>query len=114
MVVIPFLMMCFDWLNLITNAYVVTSLDVVGLDDFEKGMFGVVALLEKSSQGALVTRELSIFLKFYIPPSTCAKLLCHNPNFGLATKARTWKGASRECNLGVTFMLLRVQESVRE
>jgi hypothetical protein len=27
-VVIPFLMMCFDWLNLTANAYVVTSLDV--------------------------------------------------------------------------------------
>jgi hypothetical protein len=30
-VVIPLLMMCFDWLNFIVNAYVVTSLDVVGL-----------------------------------------------------------------------------------
>jgi hypothetical protein len=32
-VVIPFLLMCFDWLNLIANAYVVTSLYVVGLND---------------------------------------------------------------------------------
>jgi hypothetical protein len=105
-VVIPFLMLCFDWLNLIANAYVVTSLDVVGLDDLEKGMFGVLVTLEKSSQGALVTKELFLFLKLCIPPSTCANLLCHDPNFGLATKARAWKGASRECNPGITFILL--------
>jgi len=87
-VVIPFLMMCFDRLNLIANAYVVTSFDVVGLDNFEKGMFGVVVLLEKSSQGELVIRELFLFLRLCIPPFACADLLCHDPSLGLATKAK--------------------------
>jgi len=104
--------MCFDWLNLITNAYVVTSLDVVGLDDFEKGMFSVVALLEKSSQGEIIIREL--FLNLCIPPCTCGNLLCHDPCFGLVTKARAWKGVSQKCNPCVTFTLPRVQESVKE
>jgi len=31
------------------------------------------------------------------------ELECHDPNLGLATKARAWKGASRGCNLGVAF-----------
>ncbi len=28
---------------------------------------------------------------------------CHDPSFGLTTKARAWKGAGRKCNLGITF-----------
>jgi hypothetical protein len=48
-------------LNLIVNACVVTSFDVMGLNNFEKGMFGVVVSLEKSSQGALITKELYLF-----------------------------------------------------
>ncbi len=36
---------------------------------------------------------------------------CHNPNLGLATKARTCKGASQEGRLGVTS---RAPRSVRE
>jgi hypothetical protein len=78
---------------------------MLGLDDLEKGMFGVVASLEKSSQGALIIRELSLFLRLCIPPSTCVDLLCHDPDFGLVTKARAWKGASLECNPGITFIL---------
>jgi hypothetical protein len=35
-------------------------------------------------------------------------LLCHDPNLKLMTKAKAWKGAGRECNLRVTFALLRV------
>jgi hypothetical protein len=61
-------------------------------------MFGVVALLEKSSQGALVSKELFIFLNLCIPPCTCGNLLCHDPCFGLATKARAWKVVNRKCN----------------
>jgi hypothetical protein len=33
---------------------------------------------------------------------------CHNPNLGLVTKARTWKGAGQECNPRVTFTLIGV------
>jgi hypothetical protein len=60
----------------------------VGLNDLEKGMFHVVASLEKSSQGALVIRELSQFSRLYIPPLACANLLCHDFNFGLITKTK--------------------------
>jgi hypothetical protein len=42
------------------------------------------------------------------------KVVCHDPSLGLTTKARTWKGASRECSMGVTFTLLGMWESVRE
>jgi hypothetical protein len=38
----------------------------------------------------------------------------HDFNFGFATKAKAWKGAGWECDLGVTFALLKVQENVRE
>jgi hypothetical protein len=31
-----------------------------------------------------------------------------DPNLGLAIKAKAWKGASQECNLGVTFAFTRV------
>ncbi len=46
-------MMCFDQANPTTNAYVVTTIDVVGLN-LEKNMFGVSASIEESSL-ALVT-----------------------------------------------------------
>jgi hypothetical protein len=39
---------------------------------------------------------------------------CHNLHFGLATKTRVWKGMDQECNLIITFTLLRMWESVRE
>jgi hypothetical protein len=39
---------------------------------------------------------------------------CHDLNFGFVTKAKAWKGAGRECNLGVTFTFLGVRESERE
>jgi hypothetical protein len=42
------------------------------------------------------------------------KTNCHNPNLGLVTKVRAWKGVGRECNPKVTFTFPRVQESVRE
>jgi len=38
---------------------------------------------------------------------------CHNLNLVLMTKARAWKGVGQKCNLGVTFTLSRMQESVR-
>jgi len=39
---------------------------------------------------------------------------CHDPSLRLATKARAWKGVAQECNPGVIFTFLQVQESVRE
>jgi hypothetical protein len=42
------------------------------------------------------------------------KSFCYDPSLGLVTKTRAWKNVGRECNLGVTFTLLRVQGSVRE
>jgi hypothetical protein len=38
----------------------------------------------------------------------------HNLSFTLATKARAWKCAGRECNLGVTFTFLGVWGNVKE
>jgi hypothetical protein len=34
--------------------------------------------------------------------------ICHDPNLGLATKAKAWKSAGQECNLKITFALPRV------
>jgi hypothetical protein len=42
------------------------------------------------------------------------KKKCHYPNLGFATKARAWKGVGWKCNLGVTFTISRVRESVKE
>jgi len=96
--------------ELIANAYVVASLDVVGLNDLEKGMFSVVTSLEKSSQGALIIRELSLFLKLCIPSSACVDLLCHDFNFGFQPK----KGMER-CGLRVqTRSHIHTFESARE
>jgi len=39
---------------------------------------------------------------------------CHDPNLGLATKARAWKGVSQKSNKGITFTFLGVRKSVRE
>jgi hypothetical protein len=41
-------------------------------------------------------------------PSRISKAGCHDPNLGFMTKAKAWKGANHECNLGVTFALPRV------
>jgi hypothetical protein len=38
----------------------------------------------------------------------------HDPSLGFETKARALKSAGRECNLGITFTLPRVQRNVRE
>jgi hypothetical protein len=42
------------------------------------------------------------------------KIKCHDLSLKFATKARAWKGASQESNLGVTFKFSRVWESVKE
>ncbi len=39
---------------------------------------------------------------------------CHDPNFGLATKARAWKSANWGCNLRITYTFSWVQENVKE
>ncbi len=46
------------------------------------------------------------------PSSMCQH--CHDPSLRITTKAKIWKGASRECNPEITFVLLGVRESVRE
>jgi len=42
------------------------------------------------------------------------KRIYHDPNLGLATKARAWKGADQECNSRVTLTLPGVRKNVRE
>ncbi len=39
---------------------------------------------------------------------------CHNPSLGLATKAKGWKVAGQEGDLGVTSHALGSAKSVRE
>lgn len=41
-------------------------------------------------------------------PKKNGKVVCHDPNLGLTTKGRAWKGVGWECNLGVTFTLPRM------
>lgn len=55
--------MCFDKMNLITNAYVVAIVDVVG-PNVEKNMFGLKASSEEPFW-ALTTEKLSLFKKLY-------------------------------------------------
>jgi hypothetical protein len=39
---------------------------------------------------------------------------CHDLNLEIATKAKAWKGAGWECNLGVTFTLQKAWKGVRK
>lgn len=64
-IVIPLVMVCINWLNLIINASTITPIDVVKLN-LEKNMFDGRALIKKSSS-SLVTKELSLFRRLSIP-----------------------------------------------
>ncbi len=70
-IVIPLLMVCFEQLNPTTvNAFAtIVTIEAMG-EEFEKNMFGVWASIEESSC-ALVTRELSMFKRFPVFPSSC-------------------------------------------
>jgi hypothetical protein len=46
--VVPFLMVCFDQLNHVTNTSTFATIDFVGLE-LEENMFGVGASIEESS-----------------------------------------------------------------
>jgi hypothetical protein len=67
-IVIIFLMVCFEWLNLIAvNASIVAVIiNVVG-EEFEENMFDVGASIEESSR-ALVTIKLSLFKRLFVLP----------------------------------------------
>jgi len=60
--------------------------------------------------GMCVYRGTSPLMKH----NSTISIFCHNPSLGLATKARVCKGASQEGARESHFMLLGVQESVRE
>ncbi len=70
-IVIPFLMVCFEWLNFIAiNASAtIVIVDVVG-EKFDENMFGVGASIDESSC-ALVTRELFMFKRLLVLPFEC-------------------------------------------
>ncbi len=70
-IVIPFLMVCFELLNLIV-VYASTAIEVATVvgEEFEENMFGVKALIVESSC-ALFSRELSLFKKLYVLPFAC-------------------------------------------
>jgi len=46
-VVVPLLMVCFDWLNLVVSTFVDATIYVTRLK-LEKNMFGVATLIEES------------------------------------------------------------------
>jgi hypothetical protein len=46
--------------------------------------------------------------------SSIVDFWCHDPSLGLMTKARAWKGVGWEFNLGITFTLLGMWESMKE
>ncbi len=68
--VIPFLMIVFDWLNLIVKA-IITPCDelVLQIEKEDGNVFDVGTSMEESSQ-TLVTIELSLLWRLYIPPTT--------------------------------------------
>ncbi len=42
--------------------------------------------------------------KIKLKANNSLNMLCHNPNLGLATKVKAWKGVGQECNAIVTFL----------
>jgi hypothetical protein len=58
--------------------------------------------------------DLSGWLMMQYKVSPTDLVWCHDLSLGLMTKAKAWKGAGQECNLGVTFTLSGVRKSVRE
>jgi hypothetical protein len=50
----------------------------------------------------------------YYKTKLIVKVNCHGLNLGLTTKAKAWKNVGWECNPGITFTPLAMQERVRE
>jgi hypothetical protein len=72
----------------------------------------LLTYLEPVNLGA---HSISLGIHFFINALMLGLVnFCHDPNLGLMTKTKAWKGAGRECNLGVTFALPKVQGSMRE
>jgi hypothetical protein len=72
--VVPLLMILFEVLNLIVQAYPIEVVgSVAGFSDFieeDNNIFGVGASMEESSC-AFVVGELSLFKRIYVSPTTC-------------------------------------------
>ncbi len=68
--VVPFLMVCFDWLNPTAITLVVVVNFVGPKFELEKNMFGVGVSIEEPSR-TLIIGELSLFKRFSIPSSVC-------------------------------------------
>jgi len=66
-------MVCFDLLNPDVGTSTIATIDVIR-PKLEENMFGVGTSIEESSQ-TLVTGELSLFKRLFIPSSTCANPL---------------------------------------
>jgi len=90
-VVVPLLMVCFDWLNLITGTSTFATI-YVAKPKLEENSFGVGVSIEESFS-ALVTWELSLFRRLFIPSFACADPLAwwqmyegQFPNVGFLAK----------------------------
>jgi hypothetical protein len=70
-IVIPLLMVCFEWLNPIAiSASTVATIVNVVVEEFEENMFGAEASIEESSC-ALVIGEIILFRKLFVLPYAC-------------------------------------------
>ncbi len=70
-IVIPLLMVCFEWLNPIAiSASTVATIVNVVVEEFEENMFGAEASIEKSSC-ALVIGEIILFRRHFVLPYAC-------------------------------------------
>jgi len=70
-IVIPFLMVCFEWLNPIAiNASTVATIVDVVVEEFGKNMFSAEASIEESSH-ALVIGKILLFRRLFFLPYAC-------------------------------------------
>ncbi len=69
-----------------------------------------MCFLSFASHVKVCVRNLIFLCHFYL----ATPIFCCNPNLGFTTKARGWKVAGQEENLGVTSHALGNAKSVRE
>ncbi len=116
-VVVPLLMVCFDWLNLITCTFAFATI-YVARPKLEENLFGVGVSIEESFS-ALVTWELSLFRRLFIPSFACADPLawwqmyeCQFPNVGFLAK-QNFGILSSQIEIEQVFSLVGVLTALR-
>jgi len=71
-------------------------------------------------KGNLHKKISTLLLQFVLPPCPLCLITllnnfitihaCHDPSLKFATNAKAYKGATRECNMGVTFTFLECEK----